>query len=103
MIERLDLTTDEQVHALRELLQSNGWKLFLAHVDDACGDKQTNLNIRQAMKSLQPGDEDGERMTTLQILAAQSQAQSLIRWPAERIRTLSTDTKVKGPFAALRR
>lgn len=89
--------------AFTHLLETDGWRLFLEHVDRSWGAEACIQKIDRALQELKPGDEDGERMTVLQIRAAARQIHAMTRYPADRIGTLTAAPKSRAPFAALRR
>lgn len=89
--------------AFTHLLETDGWRLFLAYVEQSWGAEACIQKIDRALQELKPGDEGGERMTVLQIRAAARQIQALTRYPAERIAQGTPRTTRKAMFSELRR
>lgn len=87
---------------LRELVQSEGWKLFLEHVEATWGADAQLQKIDAAHRELEPGNEAGERMTALQIRAAAKSIQRLVSWPAEKIGMNQAPAR-RTPFELFRR
>jgi len=92
-----------ELGALRELVASEGWKRFTEQVEQEWGDRACIQKIRAAMRVLPVGDEDAERQTSVQILAAQREVQKLVAWPATRIAILKAPKPKRGALESLRR
>lgn len=84
-------TPEAQIAALTELLQSDGWRLLTALVEQTYSAEACLAEIDRAMTELQPGDD--ERAVVTQIRAAFKAARVVLDLPQERLRTLKAGTK----------
>jgi hypothetical protein len=90
--------------ALRELVASEGWKRFSEFVGKEWGDTACIQKITAALSGrVAVGDEDGERQTSTQILAAQREIRKLLAWPTARLAVLKGPKPKRSPLEALRR
>jgi hypothetical protein len=90
--------------ALRELVSSEGWRRFAEFVGKEWGDTACIQKITAALTArVAAGDEDGERQTSTQILAAQREIRKLLAWPTARIAALKAPRPKRSPLEALRR
>jgi hypothetical protein len=97
-------TDTRELTDLQELLRSDGFTRFRAHVEDEWGAVASIQRIDRALTELPPGDRDAERETVLQIRAAARQIHALLQWPEERIAQLKgPKKKTISPMEALRR
>lgn len=97
--------TDQDVQpleALRALVSSDGWALFLAAVEAAHGDAACVRQIDTALGTLSPGDHDAVQDTVQQIRASARSVQRIVRWPAEEVKRL-TAQQAKPSFLGRRR
>jgi hypothetical protein len=95
---------DSEREDLQALLASAGFARMRAFVEQSWGAEACIAKIDTALTNLRPGDEDGERMTVLQIRAASRQIQGLMRWPQERLNALTAAAAEKpSPLQRLRR
>ncbi len=89
--------------ALRELVQSEGWRLFLALIDDAWGSDATLRKIDAALATVARGDTSAVNDTVQQIQASRREIQKVVGLPAFRISQLEPQPTSTQPYAALRR
>lgn len=99
----MSATSDVHLAALKELVQSDGWKLFADYIDSAWGSTACLEKIDSALKDVDRGDDNAERSTVAQIRVAARQIQALKEWPKLRIAQLTQSEKTRRPFEALRR
>lgn len=94
-----------ELEELKQLVRAPGFARLLAFKDREWGSEACLSKIDRALTELQPGDEDGERMTVLQIRAAAKRIDALLRWPEERIGMLQTHKQAPSlnPLNRLRR
>ena len=100
MTERL--SPDAEREALKAMVQSEGWRIFMAHIDDRWGAAACEAALRDSVKSVTPEEWPFE---SRRILDAFAGMRADVRWPEARIRTLG-DAKKPGPldrFAGLHR
>lgn len=89
---------------LQQLVQSEGFTRFQAHVEQEWGATAQVRQIDAALRELKPGEYDAELMTVSQIRAAAIQVQRIARWPVTRIAELKgAKPKPLNPMDLLRR
>lgn len=91
------------VAALRELLQSDGWRLFQALIEQEWGAAATLRKIDHALVEIPRGDRDAVNDTVQQIQASRREVLKVLGLPQARVSQLAPEEKSKQPFAALRR
>jgi hypothetical protein len=89
-----------KLSALRDLVASEGWKLFTAHAEEQWSDEAFGLAVDQVMSANAPTDVEWEKVRRMRD--ERKRILGLLRWPYEQIGTL-TPSKPAGAFAALRR
>jgi hypothetical protein len=94
---------DGELPALKGLLESEGWRIYCQHLDALWGADAALAAIGRAVSVVPMGDQLAVNDATQHVLSAQKHIMALKRWPAERIRELSTSHTSRRPFAALRR
>lgn len=99
------LTPEAEREALKAMVQSEGWHIFMAHMNAAWGPAACEAALREA-KKLSPPDEWPFEST--RILDSFAGMRASVRWPDERIRQLGEATKAASAklvdtFAKLRR
>lgn len=99
-----DLTPQTRAAALKEMVQTDGWKLFVAEIEKrhgpaALGNAVMTLTA-QIPASADRAYEVAQLVERLQMTCAA--VNELLKWPEEQIRMVQ-EPKVKGPFASLRR
>lgn len=100
-----DRSTEEQIAALKDLLQSTGWKMLLEYANDLTGPIGYSRSIQQALAKIPNGpDRPYELMrATEQIQAVAEAVTRVTNWPSEQLAQL-TPKKASGmPFEMLRR
>lgn len=99
-----DLSREEKITALKDLLQSTGWQLFLAHAKDTWGPVGYSRAIQQALSTIPHNSERPYEIArvTEQVHATAEALNRFVSWPGEQIRQLTTE-KSTQPFAGLRR
>lgn len=99
-----DLTAEAERVALEDLLKSDGWQVFKAHMDLAWGAEEFERRVDSEL--------DKERADPMQELAVTKRirdtfkgVRASLKWPDERLRALKdgTATKPKGIFGEFRR
>lgn len=100
-----DRSTDEQVAALKELLQSTGWKMLLEYANDLTGPIGYSRSVQRALSSVPPGpDQAYEVMQKMQQIQAVAEAVTRVtNWPAEALAQLTPKKSSGMPFEMLRR
>jgi hypothetical protein len=87
--------------ALAELVESDGWKLFLDHVETVWGAQAV---MQQIDHTIVAGKGDPVEHEIREIAAAARQIQVLAKWPGQRLSELKAKSRSKpGMFAHLRR
>jgi uncharacterized protein with PhoU and TrkA domain len=99
-----DLTAETRATALKEMVQTDGWKLFVAEIEKRHGPAAVGYAIMSLTAQL-PASADrayeiAQLVERLQMTCAA--VNELIKWPEEQIRMVQ-EPKAKGPFAGLRR
>jgi hypothetical protein len=84
-----------ELEALTALLDSDGWKLFLEHVEKSHGPAASVQQIDAALQGVPRGDREAVEDTVQQIRARAKAAEALIAWPRERVTKLRA--KKAGP------
>ncbi len=86
--------------ALRDMVGSEGWKLFEAHAHEEWSDEAFGRAVDQVLNLNAPTDLEWEKVRRMRD--ERKRILALLRWPYEQIGTL-TPQKPAGAFAALRR
>jgi hypothetical protein len=101
------LTPEAERQALEELVQSDGWHILMAHMDEAWGPEACEAALRDAKKNATPEEWPFE---TTRILDAFAAMRANVRWPQERIRALKDGAparvlkaRIMDPFQKFRR
>lgn len=94
-----------ELAALRDLQQSEGWKLLLGYLEREWGPAGYGWRMQKALSEI---PRNGERAYEIARIAEQIDATSeavnqITSWPQERIQQLAAPAKATGPFAGLRR
>lgn len=89
--------------SLRELLQSDGWRLFQALIEQEWGAAPTLTKIDRALATIERGDLQAVQDTVQQIQASRREVYKVIGLVQARVSQLAPEEKSKQPFAALRR
>lgn len=76
--------------ALRDLLQSPGWQMFVEACQQQYGDSACIAHIDEALSQdrLRPGDHEAIQDTVQQIRASSRAVLSMIEWPAQQLAAL---------------
>lgn len=97
--------TDESIkHALKDLIESEGWAIVKEMAEARFGDAAQIRDIDAQLKLLKPADTPGQLAVVTQIRAASLAAFTVLDMPVSRLRGL---TEAKPPvvdrFEAVRR
>ena len=98
-------TAQAELVALRDLVQSDGWRLFRQYLATEHGPAGYGRAVQTAIAAIPHGPDrayDVQRVVD-QIDATERAVNELAEWPHRRIRELSPDTVSRRPFASLRR
>ena len=100
------MTATEQQHALTDLLESDGWKLYLEQVAERWGPEASEQAIDAALADCPP---DEEKALVSRIRDTFKGVRAQVQWPAERVRSLKEGAAVEAKsvgstlYAAFRR
>jgi len=84
------MTPDEEKQALRDLVESDGWRLYLDQIEAETGPRAFQRAIDAALETCTP---EQERGMTSRISEAFKRARRLVLWPEERLRALTEPPK----------
>lgn len=103
--EPLVLSPEAEQQALKDLLESDGWAIYVRRGSSAWGPEACEQALREARKNADPAEWPFESMRILDTFAAM---RAELSWPAERLRSLVSGeavlrTKAADRFATLRR
>ncbi len=78
---------DSEVGALRDLIQSEGWRLFRAKLAEEWGPAGYGRQLQAALAKIPPGpDQPYELSHTVQLVTATAAAvNQLVKWPEEQL------------------
>lgn len=94
----IDRTPDAERTALEDLLRSDGWAIYMAHITEAWGPEACEAALRESKKSAAPEEWPFESTRILDTFAGM---RATVRWPEERLRMLNGAPKVAtGPMSA---
>lgn len=100
-----DRSTEEQIAALKDLLQSTGWKMLLEYANDLTGPIGYSRSVQHALASVPPGPEQAyvvmQKMEQIQAVA--EAVTRVTNWPAETLAQLTPKKAGHMPFEMLRR
>lgn len=98
-------SAEEQIAALKDLLQSTGWAMLLEYANDLTGPIGYSRSVQHALSSIQPGpDQAYEVMQKMQQIQAVAEAVTRVtNWPAETLAQLVPKKAGHMPFEMLRR
>lgn len=82
--------------ALKDLVESDGWQLFLSAVHAEWGPAAQLAQIDRALQDLPPGDQDAVNMQVQQIRSAANAITNALRWPTLRLAQLKKQQESKG-------
>ena len=96
------MTPDAQLAALKDLVESDGWKLYLAHVAEAWGPEAFERALDQALDGADPADETA---VTRRMRDTFKGVRADVTWPETTIAVLSKPkaSVVDDVFARFRR
>ena len=97
-------TADAIRSALRDLVQSEGWKLFEAQISQEWGPSGYGRRMQEALAQVPNGPDRAFEIAAVaeRVDATARAVEAIRRWPYEEI-AKREPVKPKGPFAALRR
>jgi hypothetical protein len=87
--------------ALRDLLQSDGWRLFREFCEQQYGDEACIEQIDRALGALPLGDQDAVQDSIRQIRASATAVKYVLAWPQQQYDEL-TKKPERGLFARRR-
>lgn len=90
MSEQDDVIRTEPETALRQMVESEGWALFMEYARGEVGAAAQNRKIREALTSMSPADHS---VATQTIIAVADKARELLSWPEEEIARLKSKPK----------
>lgn len=96
----IDQSPDSERQALEDLLRSDGWAVYVAHIAQAWGPGACEAALREARKIAAPEDWPFESSRILDTFAGM---RANLRWPEERVRTLKGAPKKQPVEAAMER
>ena len=95
--------TDHQIEALKDLVRSEGWRLFMAHMEQSWGHAACETALRDSRQKCAPEEWPFESSRILDTFAGM---RASVKWPEEQIKTLQSSKAsrlVPDRFALLRR
>jgi hypothetical protein len=98
-----DLTPEAERLALTDMLESDGWAIYMRHMAVAWGSEAEGQALRESRKKVSPEEWPFE---SARILDTFDGMRANFEWPKERVRTLAEAPKgraVVDVFAGLRR
>lgn len=98
-----DLTPDVERAALTDMLESDGWAIYMRHMAVVWGPEAEGRAMRESHKNVSPEEWPFE---SARILATFDGMRANFEWPKERVRALAEAPKGRAKvdvFAALRR
>lgn len=95
----------ERIAALKDLLESPGWKLLTRHGADEWGEVGYGRRMREGVRNVPQGPERAYELARIaeQVDATKSAIDEILNWPIEELRRLTQPASPRGPFAGLRR
>ena len=101
----LDLSSEDQLAAYKDLLQSLGWKLLKAHADHDWGPAGYGVQMQRALASIPQGPDRAYELARVaeQVDATAKAVNALIEWPEQAVKLLAPEKPSRQPFAGLRR
>jgi hypothetical protein len=91
----------DEREALKDLLGSDGWALFVKAAQSAYGPDASLQRIDATLDVLDPGAVESEREAFRSIRAESRAVLALIEWPSQRLQDL--EAKPKSGFLSRRR
>ena len=76
---------NEEYQALETLVNSEGWRLLVAHTVVEFGDKSTLDKLEADLKGVPKADEAGQRATVMRHLDGRAIAHAILAWPTARM------------------
>lgn len=97
--------TEGRAAALKDLLDSEGWKLLARHAADEWGDIGYGQRMKAAVRNVQQGPERVYELARVaeQVDATKAALDEILNWPFQELQRLATTKTKAGPFAGLRR
>lgn len=96
----------ETLNALRDLVQSPGWKILAEHVDRVWGPRGYGIEMQRAIANVPQGPDRPYEIARVaeQVENTAQAVMALVRWPGQEIvRLTEKKTSSRRPFAGLRR
>ena len=96
---------DSLIGALRDLVQSEGWRLLKAQCDTEWGPAGYGRRMQEALAQVPAGPDRAYEIARVaeQVDATARAVNALVTWPTEEIKRLSPSQKSANPLQALRR
>lgn len=100
----IDQVQASELEALQALVYSDGWKLFARMVGQQWGDSEGNGErfLQAVSGASKAGDADAIAQLR-QIVVAQREMQTVMQWPANRLKQLQQASQQAGPQHPSRR
>lgn len=99
----MSATTEAEIAALKELVASDGWRVFLQMVDAEWGAEQVLARQEAALADVERGNQDAINDTVQQIQNTRKAVYALLSRVNQRIGQLAQAKKPWRPFAPHRR
>ena len=87
------LPTENEAEDLRALLASPGWARFRAFCSEQWGPEGFRQKARRIMGNAKAAPADVLSQHMLQLEAATTAAENLVRWPQDRLKRLDSTTR----------
>lgn len=91
-----DISAD--VVALKDLLESDGWRMFLTMIDQEWGADATLGKIEKVLQQIPPGQQLAVDDATQQVLAAQRAVRAIKELPRTKLGQLTMQPKSRNPW-----
>lgn len=90
--------------ALKDLLDSEGWKLLARHAADEWGDVGYGQRMKAAVRAIAQGPDRVYELARVaeQVDATKAALDEILNWPFQELQRLTPQTKRRMPFAGLR-
>lgn len=97
--------SDPVLGALRDLLQSEGWRLLKAQAADEWGPVGYGRQMQRALSAIPNGPDRAYELARVaeQVDATARAVNALIAWPTEELTRRAPTQRSHRPFASLRR
>jgi hypothetical protein len=86
------------LHAVQEMLQSDGWQVFETWIDQEWGDGATLRKVEASVGRQPMGDQDAVTDSTQHVLSQQKAVRAMVQLPRSRVQALSEKPKSFNPL-----